>query len=262
MPYVIARTDDAASRRSAARRPWWTVIAMKPLQGTRALVTGASRGIGRAVAEAYAAEGAEVAVTATDLMHLDSVVRACEAAGTPVHPFALDLADPAAPSRVGAAILARLGGLDVLVNNAGLLGVKGPLADSPPDVFEKVLTVSVVGPLRLLQAVLPGMSDGGAIINVTSGAAGRAGWGGYAVSRLAINGMTTMLRTELEDRGIRAMAINPGPARTTMRAEAYPEEDPQTVPAPGSLVGPFVSAARGEDLGPDVVSASQWVASA
>lgn len=231
------------------------------LSGTRALVTGASRGIGRAVAEAYAAEGVEVAVTATDLMHLDSVVRVCEAAGTPVHPFALDLADSAAPSRVGAGVLARLGGLDVLVNNAGLLGVKAPLAESPPDVFERVLDVSVVGPLRLLQAVLPGMTDGGAIINVTSGAAGRAGWGAYGVSRLAINGMTGMLRTELEDRRIRAVAINPGPARTTMRAEAYPEEDPQTVPAPGSLMGPFLAVAAGEDLGPEVVEASQWVAS-
>ena len=232
------------------------------LSGTRALVTGASRGIGRAVAEAYAAEGAQVAVTATDLMHLDSVVRVCEAAGTPVHPFALDLSDASAPSRVGAAILARLGGLDVLVNNAGLLGVRAPLAESPPDVFERVLAVSVVGPLRLLQAVLPGMTDGGAIVNVTSGAAGRPGWGAYGVSRLAINGMTGMLRSELEDRRIRVMAVNPGPARTSMRAEAYPDEDPQTVPSPGSLVGPFMAAAEGQDLGAEVVEASQWAGSA
>ena len=177
----------AASRQDSAE-PRAIVPAVR-LTGIRALVTGASRGVGRAVAEAYAAEGAEVAVTATDLMHLDALVTRSADRGETVHPFALDLADRAAPGRVGAAVLARMGGLDVLVNNAGLLGVKAPLAESPPDVFEEVLDVSVVGPLRLLQAVLPGMTDGGAIINVTSGAAGRQGWGAYGVSQDTVNGL-------------------------------------------------------------------------
>ncbi len=214
--------------------------------------------MGRAIAEAFAAEGARLALTATDASHLRAAVAACAAAGSAPSAHALDLADPAQPGRVGAEVAAELGGLDVLVNNAGLLGERAPLADYPPELFERVMAVSVSGTLRLLQAVLPAISHGGAIINVTSGAAGRPGWGAYSVSRLALNGMTSMLRAELADRGIRAVAVNPGPARTAMRAAAYPNEDPATVPHPSALVEPFLAVAAGADPGPGVVEASQW----
>ncbi len=228
------------------------------LEGIRALITGASRGVGRAIAEGFAVEGAELAVTATDVAHLASVVRSCAKRGAALHPHALDLRDPAAPARVGSAVLADMGGLDVLVNNAGILGVRAPLLETPPDLFDDVMRITVSGTLRMCQAVLPGMSDGGAIINVTSGAAGRAGWGAYAISRLSLNGMTDMLRVELEPRAIRCVAINPGPARTAMRAAAHPGEDPSSVPHPAALVGPFVAVAAGQDLGAGVVQASQW----
>ena len=101
------------------------------------------------------------------------------------------------------------------------------------------------------------MSHGGAIVNVTSGAAGRPTWGAYGISKLALDGITGMLREELADRAIRCVAVNPGPARTAMRAGAYPDEDPATVPHPSSLVEPFIAIAAGADPGPHV-EAAQW----
>jgi NAD(P)-dependent dehydrogenase (short-subunit alcohol dehydrogenase family) len=150
-----------------------------------------------------------------------------------------------------------LGRLDVLVNNASLLGERTPLAEYPPNAWDAVLAVNVTGTLGLIQAVLPGMADGGAIVNVTSGAAGRATWGAYSVSKLAIEGVTAMLRDELAPRAIRCVAVNPGGLRTSMRAAAYPEEDPATVPQPATVVPVFVAIAAGADPGPRV-DARDW----
>jgi NAD(P)-dependent dehydrogenase (short-subunit alcohol dehydrogenase family) len=220
-------------------------------------VTGASRGVGRAVAEALAAEGARLVVTATRREHLDAVIGRVGDAGGEAHALALDLGDTAAVRVAAGEALAALGRVDVLVNNAGLLGERRPLADYPLDLWERVMAVNVTGTLALIQSVLPGMSDGAAIVNVTSGAAGRPSWGAYAVSKLALDGITGMLRQELADRAIRCVGVNPGPARTAMRARAYPDEDPATVPHPSRLVEPFIAIAAGADPGPHV-EAAQW----
>ncbi len=220
------------------------------LEGVRALVTGASRGMGRAVAGAFVAEGARVIVTARRLDHLGRH-------GDQVRALALDLAEAASVDRAADAALRVWDGLDVLVNNAGLLGERASLAAYPTETWERVMAVNVSGTLRLTQRILPGLADGGAIINVTSGAAGRAGWGAYSVSKLALDGITGMLRAELADRRIRCVGINPGPARTRMRAAAYPQEDPATVPDPADLVAPFVAVAAGADPGAHV-EAARW----
>jgi len=125
------------------------------------------------------------------------------------------------------------------------------------DVWRDVMDVSLDGALRLTQRLLPAIVDGGAIINVTSGAAGRPSWGAYGVSRLAINGITQMLRAELADRRIRCVAINPGGVRTQMRAEAYPDEDPLSVPHPAERIAPFLAVAAGADPG-WFVEAKDW----
>ncbi len=169
----------------------------------------------------------------------------------------LDLADPASCAAAGAEALGALGRLDVLVNNASLLGERTHLADLPMDVFDRVMAVNVSGTLRLPPAVLPGMADGGAIINVTSGAAARATWGAYAVSKHALDGVTLMLRDELAPRAIRCGGVNPGGLRTAMRAAAYPDEDPATLPRPESVVPVFVAIAEGADPGPRV-EARDW----
>jgi NAD(P)-dependent dehydrogenase (short-subunit alcohol dehydrogenase family) len=220
-----------------------------PLEGTRIVVTGASRGIGRALAQAYAARGARLVLTATREEHLRAVLDACRDAGAAAEPVALDLVDPVSTNRAASRALAVLGRVDVLVNNAGILGILAPLSDYPLDLWEKVLAVNLTGTVRLTQRILPGMADGGAIVNLTSGAAGRPGRGAYGVSKLAIEGVTRMLREELGPRRIRCVAVNPGSARTDMRAAYAPGEDPATVPHPSAVVGPFLAIAAGEDPG-------------
>jgi NAD(P)-dependent dehydrogenase (short-subunit alcohol dehydrogenase family) len=222
------------------------------LDGTRIVVTGASRGLGRAIAEAAAAEGARQVLTATRPERLEAALAACRAAGAEAEGIGLDLRDPASVDAAAAEAAATLGRVDALINNAGILGVRAPLAEYPMDVFEEVLDVGVVGTLRLIQRLLPAMADGGAIVNVSSGAAGRATWGAYAVAKLALDGITGMLREELAPRGIRCVAINPGSVRTGMRTEAYPREDPATVPHPSAVVEPFIAVAAGADPGPHV----------
>lgn len=227
------------------------------LEGLRVIVTGASRGLGRAIAEAAAGEGARLVVTATRVGHLDAVAGRLRGSGADVHPVGLDLGDAASVETAAREAVAALGRVDGLVNNAALLGELRPLADYPMDVWERVMRVNVTGTLRLTQAVLPGMSHGGAIVNITSSAAGRAGRGAYSVSKLALDGITAMLREELADRAIRCVGVNPGGTRTAMRAAAHPEEDPATVPHPSSRVGPVIAVLAGADPGPRV-EAAEW----
>lgn len=227
------------------------------LQGVRALVTGGSRGLGRAVAEAYGARGARVVVTATALPNLEGVLSTFAERGWEAHGVVMDLTAAGSVEAGVHEAIRLLGAVDVLVNNAGLLGVRAPLADYPLDTWERVMTATTTGVLRTVQATLPAMGPGGAIINVTSGAAGRPGWGAYAVSRMALDGITRVLRHELASGGIRCVGVNPGPARTAMRAAAYPQEDPASVPDPAALVGPFVAIAAGDDPG-EHVEAVEW----
>jgi NAD(P)-dependent dehydrogenase (short-subunit alcohol dehydrogenase family) len=226
------------------------------LDGVRIVVTGASRGLGRALAEAFAAEGARLVLTATSVPRLEAVRARVHQDARSVHPVALDLRDRASVARAAAEAVAELGRVDVLVANAGLLGVRTPLEDQPMDLWDEVMEANVRAQLALVQALLPGMADGGAIVAVTSGAAGRAGWGAYAVSKLALEGMVGMLREELADRSIRCVAVNPGGMRTAMRAAAYPDEDPATLPRPSAVVAPFVAIAAGADPGPRIDAAS------
>ncbi|MEW6583621.1 MAG: SDR family NAD(P)-dependent oxidoreductase [Actinomycetota bacterium] len=224
------------------------------LADRRIVVTGASRGLGRALAEAFAAEGAAVVVTARDTARLASVLRTLGERG---HGVALELGDVASAQRAAREAVAALGRVDVVVNSAGILGVRGDLATFPVDTWQEVLAVNVTGPLVFTQGILPAMADGGVVVNVTSGASGRATWGAYAVAKAAVDAMTRMLREELAPRGIRCVAINPGGVRTGMRAAAMPGEDPATVPHPSSVVPAFVAVAAGADPGWRV-EAREW----
>ena len=227
------------------------------LAGMRVVVTGASRGLGRALAEGFADEGARVVATATTVRRLEGTLTRLRERGTDAQGVPLDLRDAGSIAEAAAQAVAVLGRVDAVVNNASLLGVRAPLADHPMDVWDEVLAVNLSGTVAFTQALIPAISQGGAIVNVTSGAAGRAGWGAYGVSKLALEGVTAMLREELADTGIRCVAVNPGPLRTTMRAAAYPQEDPATVPHPSSVLEPFVAIVAGADPGPRV-DAADW----
>jgi NAD(P)-dependent dehydrogenase (short-subunit alcohol dehydrogenase family) len=216
----------------------------KKLNGKSALVTGGSRGIGKAVASAYAREGARVFIcgrTAADveLSVLDIRGGGGEAAGT-----AGDLGQLADAQRIVRQAVERYGGIDILVNNAGLVGPRAPVATYPVPAWEEVVRVNLNGSFYITQEVLKVMipRGQGCIINVSSGVGrvGRARWGAYAATKFAIEGLTQVLAEELKETAIRVNSLNPGPTRTQMRAQAYPDEDPMTLPAPDEIAPAFV----------------------
>lgn len=233
---------------------------MSPLRldGVRAVVTGASRGVGRTVAEAYLREGASVVVTARELAHLDALCRAAEPLpGRLARTLALELGDPESVRAAADAARSELGRVDVIVNNAGLLGERVPLSETPGEDLLRALAVNVVGPVGLVAGLRGALTDTAVVINVTSGAAGRADWGAYGLSKAALNTATQMLADELAAYGVRVVAINPGAVRTQMRRAAHPAEDPATVAHPRTIVEPFVAIAAGAPAR-GVVEARQW----
>jgi NAD(P)-dependent dehydrogenase (short-subunit alcohol dehydrogenase family) len=223
------------------------------LTGKVALVTGGSRGIGKAVAAAYAAEGADVVVVARDRHRLEAAAAEIRKEGRRVVAFLADVAERGKAHALGGLIRREFGRLDVLVNNASSLGPRVPILEYPEEEWERVIAVNLHGPFFVIKACLPVMmaTGGGSIINVSSGV-GRVGkprWGAYAVSKFGVEGLTQVLAAELQPFGIRVNAVNPGGTRTAMRATAYPEEDPLTLPTPEEITPVFVYLASDESRG-------------
>jgi len=208
-----------------------------PLAGRIALVTGASRGIGRAVAVELARRGAHVvalARTQGGLEDLDDEIRALGGEATLVP---CNMTDFDALDRLGAALHERWGRLDILVANAGVLGKLTPISHCDPDAWESVFSVNVTANQRLLRSMdmLLRASDAGRVVALTSGVAQRvrAFWGPYAASKAALEVMVRAYAAETENvSSVRAMLVNPGPLRTKMRAAAMPGEDPNTLKTP------------------------------
>ncbi|MFO1061336.1 MAG: SDR family NAD(P)-dependent oxidoreductase [Dongiaceae bacterium] len=218
------------------------------LAGRVALITGASRGIGAAVARRFAAEGARlvlVARTTGGLEELDDQVRELggEAALAP-----FDLTDFAAIDRLGQVLFERHGRLDVLVANAGLLGTLTPVAHIRPEEWDRVLAVNLTANWRLIRSLDPLLraAPAGRAIFVTSGAARapRAYWGAYAVTKAALEMLAGTWAAEVAETSLRVNLLDPGRVRTAMRAKAYPGEKPETVPHPDSITEWFVALAE------------------
>jgi len=209
------------------------------LSGRIAVVTGASRGIGYHLAKELAGAGAHViavARTVGGLEELDDEIRAAGGSATLVP---LDLADMAGIDRLGGAIHERWGKLDVLVANAGILGVLAPIGHVEAKVFERVMTLNVTATWRLIRSVDPLLhrSDAGRAIIMSSGAAhsARAFWGVYAASKAAVEVLARSWAEESKNTPLRVNAVNPGPTRTAMRAQAMPGEDPGSLPHPSEV---------------------------
>jgi NAD(P)-dependent dehydrogenase (short-subunit alcohol dehydrogenase family) len=214
------------------------------LEGPVALVTGGSRGIGKAVAAAYAREGADVIIAARERDALEAAAAEIRKAGGRVVPLRADVAHREEVRGVAEEIKRRFGRLHILVNNASLLGPRVPLLEYPEEAWERVVAVNLHGPFFVTKACLPLMIQAGegSIINVSSGV-GRIGkpcWGAYAASKFGLEGLTQVLAAELKAYNIRVNAVNPGGTRTAMRAGAYPEEDPLTLPTPEEITPVFV----------------------
>ncbi|UUX49371.1 SDR family NAD(P)-dependent oxidoreductase [Nisaea acidiphila] len=217
------------------------------LEGRIAVITGASRGIGAAVAKAFAREGAHVVLIARTVGALEELDDEIRAAGGSASLVPMDLKDFDAIDRLGAALYERYGKIDILVANGGMLGNLTPMHHYDPKLWEDVIAVNLTANQRLVRSLDPLLrqSDAGRAIFVTSGAAHgeRPFWGAYAVSKAALEAMVRSYAAENARGTIRANLLNPGPTRTKMRATAYPGEDQATVKPPEDLVPLFLELA-------------------
>lgn len=236
------------------------------LTGETVLVTGASRGLGAALARAYAGAGAAVVLCARGRDALDAVASELEAGGAAVLARAADVSRPDQVASLVQAANERLGPVTALVNNASVLGSRAPLRDQALDEWRTVLEVNLTGCLVPIQATLPAMRERGAgsIINVTSGVGNRprANWGAYAVSKWAVEALTWNLAEEEREAGVRVNAVDPGSMRTAMRRAAYPQEDPSAPAPPSSVTGVFLwlVSASARDVTGRRFRAAEWAA--
>lgn len=202
---------------------------MVRLDGKIALVTGASKGLGRAIALAYAQEGANLAVCARGAEALRAVVTGLEATGARVLAIRGDAADRHDVERIVSLVLQEYGRIDILVNNASTFGLSPApyLLDYPLDDFEEVLKVNTVGPFLVTRQVLGVMLQRGegSVINVSSeaGVEGYAGWGAYSVSKFALEGLSRIWAEEVAGTGVRVNLVDPGEMDTAMHALAVPD---------------------------------------
>jgi len=230
-----------------------------------AIVTGASRGLGRAVAARYVKEGARVVICSRDVRAAEEAARAMRHDGGDVLALKADVSSDRDVDRLINASLKAFGRIDVLVNNAGALTPKVPLHQVRITDWDLTMAVNLRGPFLCLRAVLPHMlaQRRGSIINVSSGAGKREApwWGPYAVSKFGVEGLTLVAAGETRGSGVRVNAVNPGGLRTAMRAKAYPDEDPMTLPTPDEIAGLFVYLASeaSRDVTGQSLDAHDWL---
>jgi NAD(P)-dependent dehydrogenase (short-subunit alcohol dehydrogenase family) len=217
---------------------------MKSLADRIALVTGATRGIGRAVALALAREGAHVVAVGRTQGALEEIDDAVRGAGSSATLVPLDMRDYAGIYRLASALAERYQKLDVLVGNAGVVGERAPLDHIDPANWDEVMAINVTANWHLLRAAnaLLRRSDAGRVALITSGAAShpRAYSGAYSVSKAALNALGQIYAAETSSTAMRVNLFNPGPTRTRMRALAMPGEDPMTLPTPDDVAAKIV----------------------
>lgn len=218
------------------------------LAGRVILVTGASGGLGSALAKACAASGAQVVLSGRNVRKLEAVYDAIVAAGSPrpsIAPLDLERADASHYGALADAVRNEFGRLDGLVHAAAALGERAPVEHYDVVKWLKVMHVNVNAAFIVTQALLPllRLSQDASVVFTTSGVSvqGRAYWGAYAASKFAVEGLMQVLADETDTAtNIRSNSVNPGRMRTPMRAAAYPGEVPDQLPAPAQVLGPFL----------------------
>jgi NAD(P)-dependent dehydrogenase (short-subunit alcohol dehydrogenase family) len=193
------------------------------LNGKVALVTGASRGLGEGAARALAAAGAAVMLVARDGALVSSVARDIAAKGARAEALPCDVSDYVAIEKVVAQAKAHLGGIDILINNAGVIDPIAEVAASDPAAWAENISINLVGAYHVLRAVLPGMlaKGGGSIVNISSGAAYRPleGWSAYCAGKAGLAMLTRSVALETAGKGIRIFGFSPGTIDTDMQVK-------------------------------------------
>ena len=231
---------------------------MATIKGSIAVVTGASRGLGRALALALAREGAALSICARGEEDLEAVAAEARQLGADVLAVPADMRNVRDIERLVVLTMERFGRVDILVNNASELGPTPLplLADYPPEVFSDVLMINLHAPFRLTQSVLGQMlrRKAGTVINVSSDVAvnGYSNWGAYSVSKAALDGMTRTWAAELEGTGVDMYAVDPGDMNTAMHMAALPDDDPEGLTDPADVAEAVLAIISG-DFAPDGV---------
>jgi NAD(P)-dependent dehydrogenase (short-subunit alcohol dehydrogenase family) len=212
------------------------------------LITGGGRGIGKAAALAFAREGAQVAICGRNSANLEAVAVELRALGAKVVAESCDVTNEGQVTDFIAAVIREFGQIDVLINNAAVLGPLGPLAKASVSDWQATIAANLTGPFMVTREVLRSSmlkKERGVVINVSSGVGrrGAAGWGPYAASKFGLEGMTQVWADETRETRIRFYTLSPGPTATAMRAAAVPGEDPKTIKAPGVVAAAFVTLA-------------------
>lgn len=210
------------------------------------LVTGASRGIGAAVAKRFGELGAHVILVARTMGGLEEIDDAIRASGGQATLVPMDLRDVELIDRLGASIHERWGKLDILVGNAGFLGNLTPVHHADPKQFGDILAINYTANYRLIRSLDPLLrqSDAGRAIFVTSGAAQpSAYWGAYGASKAALEHLVLTYAQEVEGTKLRVNLLDPGVVRTAMRASAFPGENAASLPPPEAIVEEFIELA-------------------
>jgi len=223
----------------------------KPLAGKLALVTGASRGIGAATAEALAAAGAHVILTARTANSLEQVEERIHGAGGTATIAPMDLTDSDNIKKLAQAVAERWGSLDILVLNAAMLGSLSPVEHLDPKELDRVFKLNVFANQALISAFDPLLrrAEKAEIVGITSsvGAEPRAFWGGYGASKAAFDTMLASYADETAHAGkLRVQIVDPGATRTRMRQLAFPGEEPESVKAPEVVASAILERIQGD----------------
>ncbi len=217
-----------------------------------ALVTGASRGLGRALAERIADAGGRVVLVARDEAAVQAAARAIRQKGGVAFAIAADIGDKESAHRIAGQAAALAGSVDVLVHNASTLGPVplAPLLDTACEDFERALSVNVLGPFRLTKLLAGPMvlRGAGLVVHVTSDASVSAypGWGAYGVTKAALDHLTRIWAAELEATGVKLLAVDPGEMDTRMHADAMPDADRAALQSPDAVADRIVRLIAGE----------------
>lgn len=224
-----------------------------------ALVTGATRGLGRALSLDFARAGLTAVATGRTAAGLADLEAVADGEGLAVVALRADHTVEEDNRRVVARI-AELGGLDVLVHNAGILGPIAAIQDYSEQAWDDVMAINLTAPFRLTKALTPHLRRGASVILLGSGVSrvGRARWGAYCVSKFGVEALGQILAPELGELGVRVNVVDPGSMRTAMRAAARPEEDPMTLITPEENTGIFLWLALHSDAHGQRFEAKVW----